>query len=234
LNEKLSVCYAKDNKTENQINNLKQQIVKLSESSNQVTALKTKVSKLEEDLDTKTNELESLQKKFSTNINARKALTEDINSKNDKINSLNEELTKSKNTINSLNEKIEVLNKDLQIHKSTYSKKLEKSNQLVEKYKKITTNVVNRYIDSQALKLGISSNEIKNKLPESYNIDDIDAICEDLQMYKLNISKLPFSTMQINENMQVKVHNAKQESILPKNNGDDFVDEQLLSLVMDK
>lgn len=234
LNEKLSVCYAKDEKSEGQINTLKQQVSKLSESSNQVVALKTKVSKLEESLNSKDKEIEKLNQRINTNVNARKSLTEDVNSKTDKINSLNEQLKTSSDEIKKLNEQIADLNKDLQLNKSSYSKKLEKSNQLVEKYKKITTSVVNRYIDSQALKLGVSSNEIKNKLPESYNIDDIDAICEDLQSYKLNMSKLPFSTMQLGENMKMNVRSSKKEAILPKSAGDDFVDEQLLSLIMDK
>ena len=231
LNEKLSVCYAKEENANNRIEALKSQVEKLTEGSNQAAALKTKVSKLEEDLNLKTKELENLTKRISTNVNARKALTEDVNSKNEVITKLNEELKTSSNTIQSLNTQIEDLKKDLQLNKNSYSKKLEKSNKLVENYKKITTNVVNRYIESQALNLGISSNEIKNKLPESYNIDDIDSICEDLQSYKLNMSKLPFSTMQ---SVKVTPKSIKTESLLPKGAEDDFVDAQLLSLLEKK
>lgn len=231
LNEKLSVCYAKEENANNRIEALKSQVEKLTEGSNQAAALKTKVSKLEEDLNLKTKELENLTKRISTNVNARKALTEDVNSKNEVITKLNEELKTSSNTVQSLNTQIEDLKKDLQLNKNSYSKKLEKSNKLVENYKKITTNVVNRYIESQALKLGISSNEIKNKLPESYNIDDIDSICEDLQSYKLNMSKLPFSTMQ---SVKVTPKSIKTESLLPKGAEDDFIDAQLLSLLEKK
>ncbi len=231
LNEKLSVCYAKEESVNNRVTSLKAQIEKLTESSNQVAALKTKVSKLKENLDLKTKELENLNKRISTNVNARKALTEDVNNKNDVITKLNEELKTSSNMIQSLNTQIEDLKKDLQLNKNSYSKKLEKSNKLVENYKKITTNVVNRYIESQALKLGISSNEIKNKLPESYNIDDIDSICEDLQSYKLNMSKLPFSTMQ---SVKVTPKSINADSLLPKGAEDDFVDAQLLSLLEKK
>ena len=45
LNEKLSVCYAKEESVNNRVTSLKSQIEKLTESSNQVAALKTKVSK---------------------------------------------------------------------------------------------------------------------------------------------------------------------------------------------
>lgn len=231
LNEKLSVCYAKEESVNNRVNTLKTQIEKLTESSSQANALKTKVSKLEEALNLKEQELEKLNKRISTNVNARKALTEDVNSKQDTITKLNEELKTSSDTIQSLTTQVEDLKKDLQLNKNSYSKKLEKSNKLVENYKKITTNVVNRYIESQALKLGVSSNEIKNKLPESYNIDDIDSICEDLQSYKLNMSKLPFSTMQ---SVKVTPKSIKTESLLPKGAEDDFVDAQLLSLLEKK
>lgn len=234
LNEKLSVCYAKDEKANNKIAELKKQVNKLTESSNQSKALKMKVDKLEENLNLKEQELEKLNRRVTTNVNARKALTEDVNDKKSLIESLNEKLKVSSNEVEALREQIADLTKDLQLNKNSYSRKLEKSNQLVENYKKITSNVVNRYIDSQALKLGISSNEIKNKLPESYNIDDIDAICEDLQSYKLSINKLPFSTMQFNENMKLNARTSTKNSILPKGSEDDFVDEQLLGLLEPK
>ena len=231
LNEKLSVCYAKEESTGNKINSLKAQVEKLTEGSNQAIALKTKVGKLEEELQSKNKEIERLNQRISTNNNARKALTEDVNSKQSTISKMNEELKVSSDKIKSLTEEIEDLKKDLQLNKSSYSKKLEKSNKLVENYKKITSSVVNHYIDSQALKLGISSNEIKNRLPESYNIDDIDAICEDLQTYKLNMSKLPFTTMQ---SVKVTPKSVTNESLLPKGAEDDFVDSQLLSLLEQK
>ena len=238
LNEKLSVCYAKEEGTRAQISKLKAQITKLTESSNQNIALKSKVAKLEEDLNKKDSEIKELNKRISTNNTARKALSEDVEAKNKNISKLSEELTKTKATtekeINDLNEEVASLKKDLQLSRNSYSKKLEKSNKLIEQYKKVTNHVINRYIDSQALKLGISSNEIKNKLPESYNIDDIDAICEDLQSYKLNMSKLPFSSMQLQEDMKFQPKSMKQEAILPKGSADDFVDEQLLSLLEKK
>ena len=57
---------------------------------------------------------------------------------------------------------------------------------------------VDRYIKSQAVRLGVSVNEIKNRLNESYTFDDIDEVCESLQSYKLNMSKLPFASLKEN------------------------------------
>ena len=73
-----------------------------------------------------------------------------------------------------LNEKIEGLQKDLDINRKQYSEKLDKSQKLVEKYRNIAQVSVDRYIKSQAVRLGVSVNEIKNRLNESYTFDDID------------------------------------------------------------
>ena len=35
--------------------------------------------------------------------------------------------------------------------------------------------------------------EILNRLNESYSLDDVDNVCEDLKDYSLNISRLPFA-----------------------------------------
>jgi hypothetical protein len=128
--------------------------------------------------------------------------------------------------------KLEQLTRDLESNKSNYSKKIENANILVEKYKKIANRAVDKYISSQATKLGISTNEIKNKLPESYSFTDIDKICESLSQYKLNVSKLPFGNggNKLNEGIKFKATPSKNESLLPKSNLDDEVDIDLLRL----
>lgn len=249
LNEKLSVCYAKESKYEEQLETYKNRVSALSKNSNRITALKTRVDKLNEELATKDSSIEKLNKKIdrlNEGIKKQKSSTKSLNEElgdkdsniqelNNTINELNEKLNTQTNAFkkqtNSLNETIANLQKDLQQNKVSYSNKLEKSNKLVEKYKKITTNVVNKYIESQAMKLGVSANEIKNKLPESYSISDIDKICEDMREYKLNISKLPFKTMtNLNENMTLKAKPSTNELLHPMNE-DDEVDDQLLSFL---
>ena len=75
--------------------------------------------------------------------------------------------------------------------------------------------------------LGVSTNEIKNRLNESYTIDDIDKICEELQSYALNISKLPFS---VDRKVRVKVTESKKEFLRPGSDMDDEIDDSLLTL----
>ena len=237
LNEKLSVCYAKEAKSRIKVEALKTSVSKLTEKANSIGALKTKIDKLNEELTDKNSSLQQLTEKLNKNINARKSLNEEVEQNKESINSLKEQLRTSNNTVDKLNEEVVNLKKDLQLNKSSYTKQLEKSKQLVEKYKKITTNVVNKYIDSQALKLGVSSNEIKNKLPESYSIKDIDVVCEEVRDYRINMSKLPFTAMtsNLNEEMKFKAK-ASQNELLGDvlSAQDDFVDDQLMSLLEKK
>ena len=78
--------------------------------------------------------------------------------------------------------------------------------------------------------LGVSSSEIKNRLPQTYTLNDVDRICESLQSYSLNIGKLPFNLR--NENLKIQVSAPKEESMLPrvKQYDPDEVDDFLISL----
>lgn len=238
LNERLSVCYAKESNYEEQVANLKGNISKLSENSNKVQALNARIGNLMEQLNKKDDiiskkekQIHSLSENMNKQVNAKKALNEEMKNSMRISDELREELNTYKEEIKQLSETIADLKKDIQLNKGTYSKKLEKSNKLVEKYKGVTNNVVNRYIKLQASRLGMSPNEIKNRLPESYSLDDIDNICEDLRDYKLNISKLPFSTMKLNENVTMKAKPSKNELIPDSTSEDDIVDDQLISLL---
>ena len=72
--------------------------------------------------------------------------------------------------------------------------------------------------------LGVTSNEIKNKLGKSYSIDDVDRICEDLQSYQINVNKLPFN---LDRSVKVRVTESKNDPLHPENPDDD-VDKEFL------
>ena len=75
---------------------------------------------------------------------------------------------------------------------------------------------VNKYIDTQAIRLGVNTSEIKSRLPESYSFSDIDKICEDLQEYKVSISNLPFTPdRKLKENVSVKATNVSRRTLVP-------------------
>ena len=283
LQEKLSVCYAKETKIEEEAEKYKTSVRQLAESSKEAKALQVKVSLLEEKLtDTKKvnnnlkEQLDKIKVKVEKDASKTSSLRESISNKtnevfklNETISTLNEslkaadkkyeevnkKLTESiekrnalaaecarvKELVNStekdkaaLTESVAQLKKDISLQKSNAEQKLAKSKQLIEKYKKATTIAVDKYIQSQAVRLGSSVEEIKNRLPESYSFNDIDKVCEDLQNYNLNMSKLPFNTLakkvNTNEGLKVKGVSSKNESILPVNRFDDDIDADLIYL----
>ena len=240
LQEKLSVCYAKESVLEEQIQKQKSSISKLVNVSTQNTALQKEISSLKEELEDRDRLIEQqkkqvvrLQEKVTDSTKAKTSLSENLNAKRSELDSLKEQVNKERlentNEIKSLEKAVETLKEELTKKSSTYSKKLEQSNALVEKYKNIASRAVDKYIDSQAIKIGVSSNEVKNKLPESYSFKDIDEAVESLQQYKLNMSKLPFNSS-LTENIKVSMSPSKNESILPANSSSDDIDIQLLRL----
>ena len=239
LQEKLSACYTRESKQEDEIETYKKAISKLSKSANRVSTLEEKLKIVSNRLNETNNlvkdresKISNLTEKLNSSISIKNSLKESVNRTNDKIQILteryNSEIDKREFEIQKLSEDLAELQKDSKLKQSDYRSKLEKANKLVEKYKNIANKAVDRYIESQAVKLGVNSNEIKNKLPSSYTFNDIDTICEDLQEYKLSMNKLPFRNL--TENFNMKVTSPKQELPIPAGNFDDDIDEGLMSL----
>ena len=247
LQEKLSVCNAKEISNQEELERYKTFAIKLSESVRSNKALNSKIKTLEEqlvekdkDIQTISSKLTSLSEKFKDNNKNNITLNESLDSKNNIIKDL-------KNQIRSLNESIDIINKEkdsntriLQenietlkknslIKKKEFDRKLDSANTLTEKYRTIAKTVVEEYIKQKALMIGVTPAEIKNRLNENYSINDINRVCENLQAYSLNINKLPFD---ISRNKPVKMSIKESvETITPKNNFyDDTVDEDLLKL----
>lgn len=237
LQEKLSACYAKEMELEEAIDNYKIKIAKLSNKSKENKALTEKLSKLEIDLKNSKNETNDkksmLHETMQRDAKERKSLQESIARKDNEIKELNEKLKKVSsensqltNNVNDLNEKLETAHKDNRQIKEKYSVKLDNNNKLIEKYKKIARSAVDKYINKQATILGVSSNEIKNRLPESYSFTDIDNVCESLREYKVNINSLPFNTTKLNENINLTVKNINNNTLV-KNVDDEISDADL-------
>ena len=127
-------------------------------------------------------------------------------------------------------EELEEVKKDSQIIKSQVNSKLEKSQQLVEKYKAIAKTAVDKYIHSEARKIGVTVSDIKNRLTESYSFQDIDKAVEDLKQHRLNLNSLPFNTFAEKKPIKMQITEAK-ESVIDNSLSrlDDDIDESLLS-----
>lgn len=242
LQEKLSVCYAKEAKYEEEIVKFKSAIRNLSESVTNAKALQGKVEKLTEELNQKDLIIKQEQDKYQKLVEKRRidigrqsSLNESISSQANKlkekeaiIRDLNEDFKSFKQESiereNSLNESLEEIKKNLTIKTNEYNSKLANANKLVEQYRKTAKTAVNKYIESQALRLGINANEIKNKLSENYSFSDIDEICESLSNFNLTVSSLPLDL----QKGRIKIQESK-EPIL-KSNPNDVIDDSLLRL----
>jgi len=212
-NERINDSSQKAQALRENISNKSSEVSKLNES---IATLKESLSAAQEDAKTSKDALAESQEQYKKALKVNKKLKEQFN------------LEKT-----SLNESIAQLQKDKNLQKTESAQKLEKAKKLVEKYKKATATAVDKYIELQAVRLGSSVNEVKNRLPESYSFEDIDKVCEDLQSYNLNMSRLPFNALakkSINENVKIKGTSSKNESILPVSGFDDEIDEDLLYL----
>ncbi len=244
LQEKISVGYAKEISLKEELDTYKQKLTKLSQKTKEIKILTEKlaasekalkeaeeqsnnnIKNLNESIKSKDSESKSLKKNIST-------LNEAVDRKNAKIRSLNESIDKYKdelsskdNDIKQLQEKYETGQKDLEQLRNQYSKKIERQNQIIEKYQRVAKNSVKRYIESQAVRLGVKSDEIVNRLPKNYSFNDIDKICEDLQEYKFNMSNLPFSNFKLNENLKVTAKNINN-GLIEANPEDEITDYDL-------
>ena len=246
LQEKLSVSYAKEAELQESISKYKVAIKSLTESAKKVAPLENQISTLSAQLSEKDNKINSQNSLIKDLRESRvkasaqsKSLNESLINKDSQIsglqkqiNTLNKDIERIKSenikTKETLNENIEELKKDSAIKNSEYSRKITRANQIVEKYKKMANEAVERYIKSQATKLGVSKNDIRSKLSEGFSFDDIDMVCEELQTYKLNISKLPFDISKT-KNIKMKITESK-EPIKPANRFDDELDDQLKNL----
>lgn len=244
LQEKLSVCYAKEAKYEEDLSKYKSAVQNLSKQASNVKALQTKVESLESELktkDTTLNESRVISNKQLANIKTTsdlriKSLTETLSTKNvelqnakRRLSELQEQLkannSAAEEKLNNLNEQLAEQKKNFSIKTAEYSNKLSNANNLVEQYRKTAKTAVSKYIESQAVRLGVKTEEIQNKLPSNYSFNDIDRICEELSRFKLKVSDLPFNVEQFKK---AKITESKN-TLIPKV-VDDTVDESLFTL----
>ena len=245
LSEQLEGLTLENNKLTEANQQLEAQVSSLTESLNKQT---DEVKSLTESLNGYRERYTSMKRQLSESTSSKTKLDESLTDKSAKVKELTEaysqlkessdkklheaiEKTKALETTNNkLVEELQEARKDSQIIKSQSNAKLEKSQQLVEKYKAIAKTAVDKYIASQATKIGVSASDIKSRLNESYSFKDIDKAVEDAQQYKLNLNSLPFNTL--TEKKPVKMQIRESKKTLQDNtsyNVDDDIDATLLT-----
>lgn len=260
LQERLSVCYAKEKRYEGQVNTYKNSIKSLQENAKKATSLEERLNSLQEELnscksdiskkDQTISELKesvrksdvTLKEQLNSHKDKQEAAKEVIEELTSKINTLQEELAKTKSSKTAsikvlketytkkesdLNDKMSELQKDSSQKLKQLQEKLERANTSVSKYQDIARKAVNRYITEKANALGISSEDVKNRLGKTYSFNDIDRICESLSTNRLAINRLPFKVSQVSE---VKMTESVKPSMSLVTDGD-YIDDQLQGLV---
>lgn len=240
LQEKLSVCYAKEAKYEEELTQSRNAIANLSEGAKKAKELRLKVDSLKEQLNhqdgtihAREANLKDLNEELTRSQVKAQSLKESLRLKNQRIIELEQSLREykeaSQSKEKSLKENLEEVKQNSAIKSKQYTEKLEKANQIVEHYKKVAKNITEKYIETKATLIGVSPAEISNRLNENYSLRDIDNVCEDLRSYKLNIAKLPF---QVNESRKVKmkVTESKNDALKIPSAFDDTVDDDLIRL----
>lgn len=241
LQEKLAVSDSKVSDLQEECNRYKLSMTRLAKIAKNSKKLDSDKSKLEESLKEKDEIIESqkariinLAKNNKKNAQNSDVLNESLTSKNSEIKSLNENLKKVTEEYES---KITALNEQISSRELEYTEKLNKLTESVtkesaikESYRKLANKAVNKYIDIKADMIGLTPSDIKRKLGNTYTMDDVDAVCESLKSYQLNVSKLPFS---VDKKISVKVNesvNTKSLSNKSKYYDDDDVDDGLIRL----
>ena len=189
LQEKLAVSDAKVNEINEECNRLKNSMSRMSDLVKTRATLKENVSTLEKSLNEKEALINEQKVKIAKLVESKKETVRSSNELNENLTNLK---TSYEKQIQALNEQISSSKTENEKQISTLTENLNKANSLKESYKKLANKTVNKYIEVKANIIGQTPADIKRKLGESYTLEDVDQVCEDLKAYSLNVSKLPF------------------------------------------
>ena len=189
LQEKLAVSDAKVNEINEECNRLKNSMSRMSDLVKTRAALKENVSTLEKSLNEKEALINEQKVKIAKLVESKKETVRSSNELNENLTNLK---TSYEKQIQTLNEQISSSKTENEKQISALTENLNKANSLKESYKKLANKTVNKYIEVKANIIGQTPADIKRKLGESYTLEDVDQVCEDLKAYSLNVSKLPF------------------------------------------
>ena len=186
LQEQLAVSDAKAVELEDKLHTEQSVVKRLTSVARERKALSSEVSSLKESM----NEKETTIKNLKEEISKKNQVVVD----DKKVKELSENLRTLKEghekEIQALKESHEKELKDTTALNEQLKKDLASSKQMTEGYKTVANKAVNKYIALRAKNLGVKPVEIVSKLPQSYNLSDVDRICEGLSNYHYNVSKI--------------------------------------------
>ena len=189
--------------------------MRVSELASKSTTLSKEVKSLKEQLEVKTSKINDLQAKIKTHT----SLTESVNANEAKVKTLTERLV-------AVQAEAEKSEEALKTKLEESRKAVQQNANVAKKYKAQYTAVLERYIASKASMLGVRPTDITSRLGESYTLDNIDKVCEDLldmgrPAFGLGLGK---PKVTINESKMP----AKKAQPLDPNNGYEIDDDLLI------
>ena len=236
LQEKLSVCYAKEAKLTESLQKAREDLVAAEEdvqrSNSEIQELNEQLAQQSQLLEGQSVEVKQLREKLASQTKQQKSLNESMQENAGEVKRLSEQLIterkKASEQLKSLQEDLAEAQQNSLIKEKEYDRKITKSNGLVEHYKKVANTAVTKYIETKARLAGVSVAAVKQRLGENYSFNDIDRVCESLGKSPVRMGSLPFDP---SKNKEVKVSiRESQESLKPRSGYDDEIDPQLIYL----
>ena len=219
---------------ENEVRDLKNQ---KTVSDAEVQGLKEELEKYKggfmrvSELASKSTTLEKEKKALTEQLNLKNAEIKDLKSKVENHASLTESAKAEKVKVNELTEKLAKVQAEAEETEKTLTEALEASRKkaqdrtnLAKSYKAKYDAVVERYIANKAKMLGVRPQDITSKLAESYSLDDIDNVCNDL----LEESRPQFGLVGGNPRVRVNESVKSEKKVIDPDNGYEIDDDLLI------
>lgn len=219
---------------ENEVRDLKNQ---KTVSDAEVQGLKEELEKYKggfmrvSELASKSTTLEKEKKALIEQLNLKNTEIKDLKSKVENHTSLTESAKVEKVKVNELTEKLAKVQAEAEETEKTLTEALEASRKkaqdrtnLAKSYKAKYDAVVERYIANKAKMLGVRPQDITSKLAESYSLDDIDNVCNDL----LEESRPQFGLVGGNPRVRVNESVKSEKKVIDPDNGYEIDDDLLI------
>ena len=219
---------------ENEVRDLKNQ---KTVSDAEVQGLKEELEKYKggfmrvSELASKSTTLEKEKKALTEQLNLKNTEIKDLKSKVENHTSLTESAKAEKVKVNELTEKLAKVQAEAEETEKTLTEALEASRKkaqdrtnLAKSYKAKYDAVVERYIANKAKMLGVRPQDITSKLAESYSLDDIDNVCNDL----LEESRPQFGLVGGNPRVRVNESVKSEKKVIDPDNGYEIDDDLLI------
>lgn len=232
--ESLKEAVRQKDSLENEVRDLKNQ---KTVSDAEVQGLKEELEKYKggfmrvSELASKSTTLEKEKKALTEQLNLKNTEIKDLKSKVENHTSLTESAKAEKVKVNELTKKLAKVQAEAEETEKTLTEALEASRKkaqdrtnLAKSYKAKYDAVVERYIANKAKMLGVRPQDITSKLAESYSLDDIDNVCNDL----LEESRPQFGLVGGNPRVRVNESVKSEKKVIDPDNGYEIDDDLLI------